>query len=106
MSQVFPVPAEFAAHARIDHASYDALYAESLHDPEQFWGRIGQRLDWTQPYSQVKDVSFAPDNLHIRWYADGQLNVAANCLDRHLATRADKTAIIWARATGSASICR
>ncbi|MEO7199250.1 MAG: acetate--CoA ligase [Dokdonella sp.] len=95
MSQVFPVPAEFAAHARIDHASYDALYAESLHDPEQFWGRIGRRLDWTQPYSQVKDVSFTPDNLHIRWYADGQLNVAANCLDRHLATRADKTAIIW-----------
>ncbi|MEP7098240.1 MAG: acetate--CoA ligase, partial [Dokdonella sp.] len=70
-------------------------YAESIRDPEGFWRRIGQRLDWSKPYTQVKDTSFDAADLHIRWYADGELNLATNCLDRHLATRGDKTAIIW-----------
>ncbi|MEO8011943.1 MAG: acetate--CoA ligase [Dokdonella sp.] len=95
MALVYPVPAAFAARARIDKAGYEAMYAESLADPAAFWGRIGQRLHWITPYTQVRDVSFDPGNLHIRWYADGELNVSTNCLDRHLAARGDKTAIIW-----------
>src|SRR6187397_3603756 len=92
---VHPVPAAFAASARIDADTYARDYAESVRDPDAFWGRIGQRLDWTTPYTQVRDVSFDATDFRIRWYADGQLNVSANCLDRHLATRGDKTAIIW-----------
>jgi acetyl-CoA synthetase len=92
---VHPVPPGFAATARIDAATYARDYAESVRDPDGFWGRIGQRLDWTTPYTQVRDVSFDAADFRIRWYADGQLNVSANCLDRHLATRGDKTAIIW-----------
>jgi len=95
MSKLHVVPAEFAARARLRADDYDRLYAESVRDPEGFWGRIGKRLDWIKPYTKVKDVSFAADNLHIRWYEDGQLNLSANCLDRHLRTRADKTAILW-----------
>jgi acetyl-CoA synthetase len=95
VSKLYPVPAEFAAHSRIRQDDYEKLYAESVRDPEGFWGRIGKRLDWITPYTQVRDVSFAANNLHIRWYADGTLNLAANCLDRHLASRGDKTAILW-----------
>ncbi|HEX7770749.1 MAG TPA: AMP-binding protein, partial [Dokdonella sp.] len=95
MSTVHPVPAHFAAGARIDKAAYERDYAESVRDPVAFWDRIGRRLDWIRPYTQVKDVSYDAGDLHIRWYADGELNLAANCLDRHLATRGDKTAIIW-----------
>jgi acetyl-CoA synthetase len=84
-----------AAHAHIDAAKYASLYAESVSDPEGFWGREGGRVDWIRPYSRVKDVSFAPGNVSIEWFADGTLNVAANCIDRHLATRAAQTAIIW-----------
>ncbi len=95
MAALHPVPADFASRSRIRADDYEKLYAESVRDPEGFWRRVGQRLDWITPYSQVKDVSFAADNLHIRWYADGTLNLSANCLDRHLATRGDKTAILW-----------
>jgi acetyl-CoA synthetase len=95
MASLHPVSADFAARARIDKAAYEREYAESVRDPVAFWDRIGRRLDWIKPYSEVKDVSFDARDLHIRWYADGELNVAANCLDRHLATRGDKTAIIW-----------
>ncbi len=95
MSNIHPVPADFAAHARIRKDDYTRDYAESVRDPAAFWGRVGQRLDWIKPYTQVKDVSYAAHDLHIRWYADGELNLAANCLDRHLATRGDKTAILW-----------
>src|SRR3954467_12657146 len=95
MSTLHRVPAEFAAHSRIRAADYARLYAESVNDDEAFWHRIGQRLDWITPYSKIKDVSFDAKDLHIRWFHDGQLNLSANCLDRHLATRGDKTAILW-----------
>ncbi len=95
MSKLYEVPAEFAARARIRRADYDRMYQESVRDPEEFWGRMGQRIDWMRPYTRARDVSFAAADFHIRWYEDGQLNVAANCLDRHLATRGDKTAIVW-----------
>jgi acetyl-CoA synthetase len=76
-------------------SQYDATYAASLSDPVGYWGEQGKRVEWIKPYSQVKDVSFAPGNVSIRWYADGTLNVSANCIDRHLATRGEQTAIIW-----------
>ncbi|HEX6833776.1 MAG TPA: acetate--CoA ligase [Rudaea sp.] len=95
MSKLYPVPADFAAKSRVSKADYEQLYAESVRDPEAFWRKAGQRLDWMRPYTKIKDVSFAADDLHIRWFYDGQLNLSANCLDRHLATRGDKTAILW-----------
>src|SRR5689334_15699181 len=96
MSQkLYPVPPEFAAKARIQRADYERLYAESIRDPEAFWGREGKRLDWIKPYTKIKDVSYDAKDFRIRWFYDGQLNVAANCLDRHLKERGEKTAIIW-----------
>jgi len=95
MSKVYPVDPAFAAKARLRKADYERLYTESVKDPEGFWARISQRLDWTTKPTLIRDVSFAPQDLHIRWYEDGKLNVSANCLDRHLAERADKTAIIF-----------
>jgi acetyl-CoA synthetase len=94
MITVHKVPAEFAAKSRIRNEDYKRLYAESVTDSEGFWGRMGKRLDWIEPYSKVKDVNFAADDFRIRWYYDGKLNVSSNCLDRHLATRGEKTAII------------
>jgi acetyl-CoA synthetase len=95
MSKVYPVDPAFAAKARLRKADYERLYTESVKDPEGFWARISQRLDWTTKPTLIRDVSFAPQDLHIRWYEDGKLNVSANCLDRHLAELADKTAIIF-----------
>jgi acetyl-CoA synthetase len=93
--EIFPVDPAWAARAHVNAETYKAKYAESLADPDAFWAKEGHRLDWTRPYTKVKDVSYAADNLHIRWYADGQLNVSANCIDRHLPHHADRTAIIW-----------
>ena len=92
---IVPVPPSLAASAWTDNARYEALYQQSVEDPEGFWAEQGRRLDWLRPYSQVKDVSYTLGDVHIRWYADGQLNVAANCIDRHLETRGGKTAILW-----------
>ncbi|MEC9145597.1 MAG: AMP-binding protein, partial [Pseudomonadota bacterium] len=83
------------AAALIDNAGYEAMYADSIADPDAFWAEHGKRIDWITPYSQVSDVSYNAKDLHIRWFADGTLNAAANCLDRHLATRGLQTAIIW-----------
>mgnify|MGYP000619194333 FL=1 len=79
----------------IDAAGYEKMYADSIADPEAFWAEQGKRIDWIKPYTKVKDVSYAHDDVHIRWYEDGTLNVSANCIDRHLATRGEQTAIIW-----------
>jgi len=95
MTQLHPVPGEFGAKSRIRADDYAKLYAESVRDAETFWARVGKRLDWIVPYTKIKDVSYDAKNLHIRWYYDGKLNLSANCLDRHLALRADKTAILW-----------
>ncbi|MCX7042133.1 MAG: acetate--CoA ligase [Gammaproteobacteria bacterium] len=94
-SSIHPVHEDFEAGARLRKDDYHDLYARSIADPSAFWGVVGQRLDWSRPYGKVKDVSFHAADFRIHWYADGQLNAAVNCLDRHLATRADKTAIIW-----------
>ena len=94
-TRLYQVPAEFAARARVDAKRYAAEYARSVSDPQAFWGDVGHRLDWIRPYTKVKDVSFGLQDFHIRWYEDGTLNVAHNCLDRHLAERGDRVAIIW-----------
>ncbi|MBV1896900.1 MAG: acetate--CoA ligase [Rhodobacteraceae bacterium] len=91
----YPPTAEAVAKAHVDAAKYDTMYAASISDPETFWGEQGKRIDWIKPYTQVKDTSFEPGNISINWYADGTLNISSNCIDRHLATRGDQTAIIW-----------
>jgi acetyl-CoA synthetase len=94
-SKSYPVPEAFAKQANLTPEKYRAMYAASIADPAGFWGEQGKRLDWMVPYTQVKDVSWETGDLHVRWYHDGVLNVSANCLDRHLATRGDKAAMIW-----------
>jgi acetyl-CoA synthetase len=91
---IFPPPEATAKAAWVDAEGYARMYEQSIKDPEAFWGEHGKRLDWIRPYTKVKDVSFTGD-VHIRWFFDGTLNVSANCVDRHLADKADQTAIIW-----------
>ncbi|CAH1679144.1 acetyl-CoA synthetase (AMP-forming) [Hyphomicrobiales bacterium] len=93
--KIYPVPAEWAARAYVDKAGYEAMYQASIDDPEAFWGEHGQRIHWFTPYTKVKNTSFAPGAVSIRWYEDGATNVAYNCIDRHLPERADQVAIIW-----------
>ncbi|AVO39155.1 acetate--CoA ligase [Pukyongiella litopenaei] len=92
---VYPPSDDTVARAHVDAARYDEMYKASITDPEGFWGEQGKRLDWIKPYSTVKDVDFSYGNVSINWFSDGVLNVAANCIDRHLATRGDQTAIIF-----------
>ncbi len=91
----YPVPSAFAAQSNLTPEKYTSMYAASIEDPEAFWGTMGQRLDWTVPYTKVKNVSWDKSNLSVKWYEDGVLNVTENCLDRHLESRGDKIAIIW-----------
>jgi len=95
MSDLYAPSKELAAKAHIDSAKYDEMYAQSVADPAAFWGEHGKRVDWMRPYTSVKDTSFEHGKVAISWYGDGTLNVAANCIDRHLETRGDQTAIIW-----------
>ena len=83
---------------KIDEAEYFRLYERSLADPDGFWGEHGKRLDWIKPYGKVSNAAFTGD-VSIRWYEDGTLNASYNCIDRHLATRADQTAILWEATT-------
>ncbi|WP_394168134.1 acetate--CoA ligase [Saccharospirillum alexandrii] len=94
-SKVYPVPAAARERALVTSEDYDRLYQQSIEDNEGFWREQGHRLDWFKPYTQVRDVSFDKNNLHIKWFQDGTLNVAHNCIDRHLATKGDQTAIIF-----------
>jgi acetyl-CoA synthetase len=94
MSNVFPVPESFKAKAWISESKYREMYERSIHDPEGFWAEQAARLDWIAPWSKVRDTSFSGD-VHIRWFEGGKLNVAANCIDRHLPTRARQTALLW-----------
>ena len=91
----FAPASEMAAKANIDKTGYEAAYAQSLADNDRFWAEHGKRIDWIKPYSQISDVCYDKPDVHIKWYADGTLNASANCLDRHLKTRGDQTAIIW-----------
>ncbi|HWK44760.1 MAG TPA: acetate--CoA ligase [Stellaceae bacterium] len=91
---LLPVPAGFAGPSTIDAAERERLYRRSIDDPEGFWGEQGRTIDWLKPYTRVKNTRFT-DDVSIKWFEDGTLNVSANCLDRHLATRGDQPAIIW-----------
>jgi acetyl-CoA synthetase len=88
-------PEAFVARAHVSRAKYDEMYRASIDDPAAFWGAHGKRVDWIKPFSRVKNTDFTFGQVSIKWFEDGQLNVAANCIDRHLAKRGGQTAIIW-----------
>lgn len=94
-AHIYPVTAEFAKNAHIDKAKYEDMYGASIDDSETFWAEHGKRVDWIKPYTKVRDVNFKTPGVSIKWFYDGTLNASANCLDRHLETRGDQTAIIW-----------
>ena len=94
MNDIYPVPDHIAAQAKIDPAKYQAMYERSVQDPEGFWREQAERLDWFQKPTKIKNVDFDGD-VTIRWFEDGVLNVAYNCLDRHLEKRGDQTAIVF-----------
>ena len=94
-AKTYPPSELMAATAHVDAAKYEEMYAESLNNPDGFWRSQGARVDWIKPFTEVQDVDFTLGQVKINWYADGQLNVAANCIDRHLEARGDQTAIIW-----------
>src|ERR1700761_4834178 len=92
---LIPVSKAAKEHALIDKAKYEDMYKESVDDPTEFWREQAHRIDWIVPFTKVKDVSWDPDKLHIKWFEDGVLNVSVNCVDRHLDNRGAQTAIIW-----------
>jgi acetyl-CoA synthetase len=92
---VYAAPAEFVQRAHVDAAGYETLYAASVADPVAFWGEQGRRVDWIRDYTTIKNSSFARGAVSIKWFEDGALNVSANCIDRHMVSRAAQTAIIW-----------
>ncbi|QGX98488.1 acetate--CoA ligase [Roseovarius faecimaris] len=94
-SKTYPPSSEFSSGAHVDAGRYEEMYAASLADPEGFWAEQAKRIDWIKPFTRVKDVDFSFGNVSIKWFEDGTLNVSANCIDRHLATRGDQTAIIF-----------
>ncbi|MCH8467052.1 MAG: acetate--CoA ligase [Roseinatronobacter sp.] len=95
MSEIYPASAAFIANAHVDAAKYEAMYAASLENPTAFWAEHGQRIDWIKPFTKVKNTTFKPGKVSIQWFEDGTLNVSANCIDRHVVSRGDQTAIIW-----------
>ncbi|MFC3149606.1 acetate--CoA ligase [Litoribrevibacter euphylliae] len=97
MSEIktYPVNDYFSERALLNEDQYKAMYQASIDDPEAFWAEHGKRIDWMKPYSKIKDVSYAHDDVHIKWFYDGTLNPTVSCLDRHLEIKGDQTAIIW-----------
>ncbi len=93
--KLYPVTEAWKRQAFVDRAQYDEMYRASVEDPDGFWGEHGKRIDWIKPFTRVKNTSYDPHNVSIKWFEDGTLNVCANCVDRHLETRGDKVAIIW-----------
>ncbi len=93
--KIYDVPAEWSKRAFIDEAKYHEMYARSISDPNSFWAEQAKRIDWMKPFTKVENSSFAPSHISIKWFEDGVLNVAWNCIDRHLHKRGDQTAIIW-----------
>jgi acetyl-CoA synthetase len=93
--KIFDVPADWAKRAWVDDAKYKQMYAASIADPNKFWGEHAKRLTWIKPFTKVKNASFAPGNISIKWFEDGTLNACFNCVDRHLEKRGNQTAIIW-----------
>ncbi|WP_022940663.1 acetate--CoA ligase [Psychromonas hadalis] len=94
-SHIYPVSAELAEKSLLTNEQYLAEYAASIDDPDAFWGEKGKIVDWMKPYTKVKNTSYDPGHINIKWFEDGELNVSANCIDRHLATKGDQVAILW-----------
>ena len=94
-ADLYPVNADFAASARVTREDYQRLYRESVEHPDAFWGKVSERLDWYVKPTKIKNVSYKLDDFRIKWFEDGELNVSVNCLDRQLATRGDKTALLF-----------
>ncbi|MEX2407925.1 MAG: acetate--CoA ligase, partial [Rhodovibrionaceae bacterium] len=94
-SKIYPVKDAMAENAWVDEAKYFKMYEQSVSDPEGFWAEQAKRIHWMKPFSKVRDVHFGADEVHIRWFYDGATNAAYNCIDRHLDTKRDETAIIW-----------
>ena len=94
-NELFPVPESAARRAHVDAAGYEEMYRRSIEDPDGFWAEQAGRIHWMEPFTEVRDASFARGDVHVRWFADGVLNASANCLDRHLSARGDRTAIVW-----------
>ena len=95
MNEIYPVPEQFVKTARTNEQQYFERYQKSVENPDEFWAEAAKKLDWIKPFTQVKNTSYDPDNFKIEWFADGQLNVSENCLDRHLKEHPLKPAIIW-----------
>ncbi len=93
--KIYDVPAEWKSRAIIDDAKYKDMYARSVNDPDGFWAEQSKRLHWYRQPAKIKNASFAPENVSIKWFEDGTLNCAYNCIDRHLEKRGEQTAIIW-----------
>ncbi|MBV8791688.1 MAG: acetate--CoA ligase, partial [Pseudolabrys sp.] len=93
--KVYGVPSDWAARAYVNEAKYKEMYAASIADPNKFWGEQAKRITWSKPFTKVKNVSFAPGNISIKWFEDGKLNACFNCVDRHLEKRGNQTALIW-----------
>ena len=94
-AKLYPVADDVAARAHINNQDYLAMYEASVADPDSFWMEQGKRIDWMKPYSKAGNWTYEHPNVSIKWYEDGTLNVSANCIDRHLESRGDQTAIIW-----------
>ena len=95
MNEIYPVPELFKKTARTTEEQYFERYQQSIEHPNEFWAEAARKLDWIKPFTQVKNTNFDKDNYKVEWFADGQLNVSANCLDRHLKEHPHKPAIIW-----------
>ena len=93
--KIYDVSAEWTKRAWVDDAKYRDMYTRSVNDPNGFWAEEAKRIGWIKPFSKVENSSYAPGNISIKWFEDGVLNVAWNCIDRHLEKRGDQTAIIW-----------
>src|ERR1044072_3867741 len=93
--KTYDVPAEWKQRGFIDDAKYQAMYERSVKDPNGFWAEQAKRIDWMRSFTKVKNTTYGPGNVSIKWFEDGTLNVSANCLDRHLAKRGDQVAILW-----------
>jgi acetyl-CoA synthetase len=93
--KIYDVPADWRKRAYADEAKYQEMYARSIKDPNGFWAEQAKRIDWIKPFSKVKNTSYDPHNVSIKWFEDGTLNACFNCVDRHLAKRGDQTAILW-----------
>jgi acetyl-CoA synthetase len=93
--KIYDVPAEWQKRAFVGDAKYKEMYDRSIKDPNGFWAEHAKRVDWIKPFSKVKNTTYDPHNVSIKWFEDGTLNACYNCVDRHLAKRGDQTAILW-----------